>query len=128
MWRQLYSKNLGLNPTIKDLSYWPSETHNAMRNAIEAAGFGYSDLHKFKLRSEPKVAAQYVISNKLEDIISLQFSVGDRVLLCDCGGGTVVASAVEQPLTADFVIIFAIVHKENPGSFHLVLALKCVHS
>ncbi|KAJ5622347.1 hypothetical protein N7528_005579 [Penicillium herquei] len=68
-------------------AYWPSETQVAMQNSIQNAGFATAQLHSFELKSEPKVAAQYLMLN--ENIINPELSIGDRVLLCDRGGGTV---------------------------------------
>ncbi|KAJ6032675.1 hypothetical protein N7540_003407 [Penicillium herquei] len=63
---------------------WVHETQEAMRTAIENAGFGSCPLHEVKLLAEPEAAIMSVIQET-----HLKIETGDGVMICDCGGGTV---------------------------------------
>ncbi|KAJ5737991.1 hypothetical protein N7493_001146 [Penicillium malachiteum] len=60
---------------------WLHQTQDAMRMAIEDAGFGSYNLHEVKLLAEPEAAVMSVIQEE-----GLEIETGDGVMICDCGG------------------------------------------
>ncbi|KAF3386722.1 hypothetical protein F1880_000651 [Penicillium rolfsii] len=76
---------------------WSDSTRGLMREAISNAGFDTRDRDQVHLLTEPQAAMTFALSQVSS------FTTGDGVIICDCGGGTVVSlpslqvEAFEQP-------------------------------
>ncbi|KAE8396111.1 hypothetical protein BDV23DRAFT_144350 [Aspergillus alliaceus] len=71
---------------------WSDKARDATRTAARRAGFGGSLLRpsdKVFLISEPEAAAITALKKYTTNSIGGSVRVGDGVLVCDCGGGTV---------------------------------------
>lgn len=73
---------------------WSDTAKDATLQAAQMAGFGRSS--KLTLVTEPEAAAIYAFK-VLEDFT---LRVGDHHIICDCGGGTCIMSAI-RPLQQD---------------------------
>jgi len=70
---------------------WSDAAKSATQQAARLAGFGSRQGDHVNLISEPEAAAISALSRVTTGGSELQISPGDRVLICDCGGGTVVS-------------------------------------
>ncbi|RAH43079.1 Hsp70 family protein [Aspergillus brunneoviolaceus CBS 621.78] len=74
---------------------WSDQAKNATRTAAQRAGFWSSPDRPFDrlyFISEPEAAAITALKKYTDESIGGSVQVGDGVLICDCGGGTVVGS------------------------------------
>ncbi|KAJ0427053.1 hypothetical protein BJY00DRAFT_7455 [Aspergillus carlsbadensis] len=63
---------------------WTAEAKASMEEVAKTAGFGDLNQHRLQVVTEPEAAAYNVLHQDPG-----YFVVGDGVLVCDCGGGTV---------------------------------------
>jgi molecular chaperone DnaK (HSP70) len=69
---------------------WSDEAQAATRRAAKNAGFSSRPIDGIKMICEPEAAAIAALkyqNNELEGSVKLD----ERILICDCGGGTVVS-------------------------------------
>ncbi|KAF5965228.1 Hsp70 chaperone protein [Fusarium bulbicola] len=68
---------------------WSLRAEDATRNAALKAGFGSRAKDSVHMVREPEAAAIACLSELIKDGESKLVQVGDGVIVCDCGGGTV---------------------------------------
>lgn len=92
MQRRLGSGMLEISPIecwITVPAIWTDKAQAATMEAAKSAGFGARSMDKIYVIPEPQAAAlaalkPYVLPNALDPV-----KVGENILICDCGGGTV---------------------------------------
>jgi hypothetical protein len=86
---------------------WSDEAKNATRNAASKAGFGTRPSDKINMIAEPEAAALAALKatrDSVDDLLKVgclysrclltdRIQINTGVLVCDCGGGTVVRAA-----------------------------------
>jgi hypothetical protein len=85
-------------PLILSMTYpitWPLDTTQAFETTVRRAGFGQRPIDRLEGTSEP-MASMY----HLAPTWATQLSVGEGVMICDVGGGTIVSSVALSSLTA----------------------------
>lgn len=70
---------------------WSDRARQDTRDAALRAGFGSRDLDSVIMISEPEAAALCALKAHLGDQADDPLKKGEHVLICDCGGGTVVS-------------------------------------
>ncbi|KAI9892503.1 MAG: hypothetical protein M1814_001460 [Vezdaea aestivalis] len=64
---------------------WSERARSKTEEAARLAGFGNPE-HSFQLLSEPEAAALYAF--QFTNSVNSRINVGDRIVVCDAGGGT----------------------------------------
>ncbi|KIX10397.1 uncharacterized protein Z518_01479 [Rhinocladiella mackenziei CBS 650.93] len=85
---------------------WSDRAQQLTREAALGAGFGSRPRDKVKMISEPEAAALYALKPFLTSAATFPLKVGQHVLVCDCGGGTI------DLITYEIVRTEPLVHKE----------------
>ncbi|CAG9945212.1 unnamed protein product [Clonostachys rosea f. rosea IK726] len=67
---------------------WSERAKLLTKAAAQEAGFASKDIDRIMLIAEPEAAAQLALKSGLHDLESF-VKVGTKVMVCDCGGGTV---------------------------------------
>ncbi|RPA76194.1 actin-like ATPase domain-containing protein [Ascobolus immersus RN42] len=68
---------------------WSHEAQNATSQAARRAGFGSRGTDSISMVSEPEAAASYYLKDMHLQYGADIFSEGEKIVICDCGGGTV---------------------------------------
>lgn len=68
---------------------WSDKAKEETRKAANSAGFGSRAQDSISMIAEPEAAAVATLSTLSDDERELKAKVGDSILICDCGGGTV---------------------------------------
>lgn len=68
---------------------WSDKAKDETLKAASAAGFGSRAQDTISMITEPEAAAIATLSALSDDERELKVKVGDGILICDCGGGTV---------------------------------------
>ncbi|KAK1141717.1 hypothetical protein N8T08_008815 [Aspergillus melleus] len=92
----LQKKNISLDSipltvAVAVPAVWPEDSRTKLGFAVSRAGFGFGGLPRADVRllTEPEAALTATLERRVEKGGYVVLHEGDRVIICDCGGGTV---------------------------------------
>lgn len=88
---KLNSKQVHTSPPFNARTM--NHTNKTSGEAAKRAGFTSRVSDTINMISEPEAAATYCLREMYSAQGGDNFRIGDRYIICDCGGGTVVSSS-----------------------------------